>query len=1078
MRLLIATLIYTLVGFWLLPLILRGVASSQLRKALNREVAIAKVRFNPYTFAVEIHGLDIQDTDGQPFAGWSRLRVDFQFTSIFYGPWRIREITLEDPRARIQVNPDYTFNFTDLIEKFASETPPPEPKEPAPLPRVWIDNLRVAAATLDYHDLTPSTPFRRRLGPIDLNVPSFSTLPGHTNSLSLKGTTDAGEQLAWESQLWIDPLRLTGKLTLSNLQLNQYTALYQDFLQVQLREGTVHISTAHDLQFNPTNQVARLTDNRFTLSGLRVGLPASTTNLLELDQLLVQAPALDVWLRQAHVEQVLIDGVRVSLRRLADEKIEIVEIAQPPPAAPNPPGSALFLLASVTNLFAMFGDSTNAASATVDDFTLTNTALALVDEAAKRPVQAHISDLALRVRNVSNLPDATPSAALSLRWQTNGTLALNAAGALTPPAANLELDLRDLDLSMLDAYLPDAINVSLVESRFSLEGRAWIEAPPDQEPSGQFQGRLALDRLHTEHSLTDHNLLSWDGFRLDGITANLHPLEVDIERIELAAPELWAILHTNGTLNLLTAADIHEPVLTPPGSPAPEAALADSSAAAAQDTATLAEPEASAPDPDQPASAPLVPVRIASFVLTNATLNLLDRMATPQVPLTITNLHGELSQLSSTNLQHADFDFQGRVRSGGTFAIRGQLRPFDASEPTEAHVTFSDLELTPGSPYTARFLGYRLDAGKLTADLTYQVANGQLQATNHIILDRFTLGARVDSPDAIKAPIKLGIAVLQDRQGRIDLNIPVSGSLDDPQFSLGGVIQGAFANVFTKVLTSPFSMLGSMFGAKEDDNLQELEFEPGTTNLVGRSVTRLEKVEDILYERPGLQLLIHGAADAETDDTPALRQSILFERLREDWQARHLPDTDENAESPGPDFAETDYLTAVQQAYLETTNTLPSDQTQPAEEEPAPDTGASEASDASAETPVPTTATESRRLPQSSMRGGQIMVRNRLRALQQPAPAAATPEPAETPNDAPESADAPEPTLPSFEEMEKQLLENLEFTPEDWGHLATARAEMIRQGLLEPARIDPERIVIAEPLDPLPPESKARLELQ
>jgi hypothetical protein len=1074
--LLIAALLYTVGGFWALPMIVRTVAVSQLRQALDREVAIAKVRFNPYTFTVEIHGLAIEDPDGLLLAGWDRVRVDFQFTSVFHGPWRLKEITVDQPHARVQINADASFNFSDLLEKYAATEEPSEPKESGPLPRVRIDALRIAGATIDFTDLTPSSPFRRQLGPVDLSVPGFSTLPGHTNTLALRATTDAGEQFAWESQFWLDPLRLTGSLRLEGLAFTNYTALYQDFLQVQVRGGIVQVSARHELQFDSEHPVARVTDNQFSLTDLRVGLPGAVTNLVELDQLTVDIPLLDVWERQVTVQHVLIDGIRIAARRLAGEQLDLVEVAQPPPTAGAAPGSAQLIAEAFTSAFALFGGSTNAAVAVIHDVVLTNTALALIDEVPAHPAHVRITDLAVRVRDLSNRPEAAPSASVSLRWQTNGTVNLNAAATLNPPAVEFDVDLNDLDMGVLDAYLAGQLNVSLLDSRFVLSGSGRFEAPPGQEPTGQFLGRLALESLHTAHSLEDHDLLKFEAFRVEGIAANLHPLDVAIDRMELVAPELWAILNADGTLNFFTAANLDQPLI---GAPAASSEPADATSPVtgqSVDPTPITAVEV-VPAATDPGVVPPVPVHIGRFVLSHATVSLLDRMAQPPVPLTITNLNGELRHLSSTNLQYGDFGFEGRIRSGGTFAIEGELRPLESADTTRARITLSEIELTPGSPYTARFLGYRLDAGKVTTDLNYQIKGGQLQATNHIILDRFTLGARVDSPDALNVPIRLGLAILQDRQGRIDLSIPVSGSLDDPQFSLAGVIRGAFANVFTKLFTSPFSMLGSMFGGGggDDEDLQELRFQPGTAQLERSSESRLQKLEEILYQRPALQLVIRGTADPGADNTLAWRRALLNEQLREAWQPTADADAWEtNGTSVAATFTEEDYRAAVQRAYFSAMSTRDSTLEPPSEDRASADSFLHQAEPV-VESAAPSTDTDLRRPPQRGVRGGQLLLQNRRLAAASPSTAIAETSSADPSVEAQVAADPPP---PSFEQMEQRLLDDLAPTAADWQRLASERADRIREALLQPGRVEPERLLVPELEGPVPSGTKVRLELE
>jgi hypothetical protein len=262
-------------------------------------------------------------------------------------------------------------------------------------------------------------------------------------------------------------------------------------------------------------------------------------------------------------------------------------------------------------------------------------------------------------------------------------------------------------------------------------------------------------------------------------------------------------------------------------------------------------------------------VFIATVLVTNAAVHLADEMSQPNARLTVNPLHVTLANLSSTNLQSGDFQIAGTMEPAGSFTIQGHVRPLDGQEPTRVTLTSDGIDLTPTSPYIQRFLGYKLDRGSVTTQLHYEITQRQLQGDNHVILDQFTLGDAVESPDAIKAPIKLGINVLKDRNGRIDLTVPLSGSLSDPQFNIGKVITDAFANVFTKVITSPFSVLGSLVGGngKDQEQLDRVQFAPGEATLSPQLVEHIAKIENILYERPALTLELLGTADPARDNT-------------------------------------------------------------------------------------------------------------------------------------------------------------------------------------------------------------------
>jgi outer membrane protein OmpA-like peptidoglycan-associated protein len=192
-----------------------------------------------------------------------------------------------------------------------------------------------------------------------------------------------------------------------------------------------------------------------------------------------------------------------------------------------------------------------------------------------------------------------------------------------------------------------------------------------------------------------------------------------------------------------------------------------------------------------------------------------------------------------------------------------------------------------------KFAGYKIADGKISLDLQYKVRNSQLEGANQIVIDKLTLGERVDSPDAFKLPLELAIAILKDSDGRIDLGLPVSGSMDDPQFSYGALIWKAFTTLLTKIVTAPFRALGSMFGIS-GEKLESINFDPGSDRLLPPEREKLKQVAQALSKRPQLKLSVPGQY-SEAADGAALKARAV--RVEIDKRAGVKV---EAGEAPGP----------------------------------------------------------------------------------------------------------------------------------------------------------------------------------
>ncbi|ELU02795.1 hypothetical protein CAPTEDRAFT_209497 [Capitella teleta] len=197
-------------------------------------------------------------------------------------------------------------------------------------------------------------------------------------------------------------------------------------------------------------------------------------------------------------------------------------------------------------------------------------------------------------------------------------------------------------------------------------------------------------------------------------------------------------------------------------------------------------------------------------------------------------------------------------------------------------MSFTNVELTTLTPYSGRFAGYSIHKGRLHLDLNYQIKDHQLSATNQMLLDKLLLGSKVDSNEAVDLPIRLALALLKDRNGQIDITLPVSGDLNNPEFELGPVIRTALFNLVTNIISAPFDLLASLVGGDAQE-MKFVNFEPGNFNINrSEQIESLDKLAKALRDRPGLQLEVSGKT-AKKSDWPLVAKSLLDKELTQHW---------------------------------------------------------------------------------------------------------------------------------------------------------------------------------------------------
>jgi hypothetical protein len=259
----------------------------------------------------------------------------------------------------------------------------------------------------------------------------------------------------------------------------------------------------------------------------------------------------------------------------------------------------------------------------------------------------------------------------------------------------------------------------------------------------------------------------------------------------------------------------------------------------------------------------------------------------------IHDFKGAFNGISTQTGALAELELDGRVDEFGLARAVGQIDLFNPTGFMDIKTVFRNVEMTNLTPYTATFVGRKIQSGKLSLDLEYKIKERQLLGENQIIMDKLTLGERVESPTAKDLPLDLAIAILQDSDGKIDLGLPVSGSLDDPQFSYGRIIWKAIGNIITKIVTAPFRALGALFGGG-GEKLEKVAFEAGEAGLTPPEKEKFKQISQILNKRPGLALTVHGAWSAEID-RPALKELQLRRAVAEKMGVKLAPDED-----PGP----------------------------------------------------------------------------------------------------------------------------------------------------------------------------------
>ena len=502
---------------------------------------------------------------------------------------------------------------------------------------------------------------------------------------------------------------------------------------------------------------------------------------------------------------------------------------------------------------------------------------------------------------------ADPAALREQRRVRGGSIDWKGRVVAQPLALRGALRVERFPLHALERYATGAVNASLQRGQLQWRGEVALRERP-RGIEANVAGDLLLADLHVfgrdpaTGAVSPDELIGWQALNVRGLQVALVPSarpRIGVGEAVLSDFYSQLVLSEDGRFNVRDVARRGAPAAPPggfavgpqiaPTEPAkPDGAKADApqadtakpaqgeAAGAAAATATKPEPAAAA-EPAASAVRGRLPldISVGGLQFVNGRVDYTDRLIRPNFSAALSELNGRLGAFDSTSGEMATLELNGRIAGTGLLDVRGSLNPMADPLALDVAAKATEIELAPLSPYAGKYAGYAIERGKLSMDLHYNVQpDGRLEAKNHVILNQLTFGEHIDSPNATKLPVRLAVALLSDRNGVIDVNLPISGSINDPQFSVGGIIVKIIVNLIVKVITAPFSWLAG--GSAED--LSYVAFGPGTAAMAAGADAALDKVANALQERPSLQMTVTGAADPSSE-ADAIREAMLQQRL-------------------------------------------------------------------------------------------------------------------------------------------------------------------------------------------------------
>ena len=898
-------LFYALLGFVIIPLVVEYKLPTVLSEQLGKPVMVKDVALNPFTMTFDMQGFEIQEQDQTPLIGFQELFIDFELSSIFRGSYTFDQIRLVLPYGVIKILFDGRMNLADLATASSSEepAPPPEPSEETGLPPVDIAHLSIEGGIVEFHDEMKSSPFRADIVPINISLKNFSTQKGSENPYSVTAELTEGEVLNWEGTVNLDPVSSKGKVSVSGLKLRTAWTYLQDLLQFEIADGVLSVSSDYHVETIGENLETTLSSAEVHLKRFALTEKGSTTPLISIPAFDIEGVTVDVPRQRVDIPSISSKDARfvgwldtdgtVNYQTLfapntdqpeedqaSTERVAIMTDSPTPPDQLDQTGQANQPEQTVQpeqpNQIAQTDqpeqtgqpeqttqivqpDQPNPSdqpedakpwSVTLEKLAIENYSIAFEDRSLESPAQLDLDSLNFEVHGASTDFSKPIDFALSLAINETGTAEVKGDVQIEPMVANVEVAVSKLALSPFQPYVDPLMQLDLLDGAIEIQGKTQYHGAPTDQPMLSYEGQVALNELSLAIRDQTEELLSWDSLAVTEIALQVEPTTVTVGEIALMKPYANVAIGADGAINLAQAF-----------SPAQDA---ESMEAEDQEEEPKEESKEEPQEESKAEAGPAVPVKINTVKIDNAEVDFADLSLKPNVRMGIQEFTGTIKGLSSEQLTKADVDLKGKVDQYAPIEIKGQINPLSKDAYTDLAFIFKNWGLTGISPYSGKFAGYPISKGKLSLDLAYKVSEHTLEGQNKVLVDQLTMGEEIDSPDAPGLPIPLALALLKDRNGQINIDLPVTGDLNDPEFSYGGIIWGALVNLITKAATSPFAALGNVLGGSGDD-LQFVAFAPGETALGEEESEKLLSLAKALEERPGLRLEVTGATDTESD---------------------------------------------------------------------------------------------------------------------------------------------------------------------------------------------------------------------
>lgn len=836
--------LYSLLGFLILPGVALRIANQQLAHYASVPAHLQRIELNPFSLELTLWGLQIGEP-GKEQVGFERLYANLSLDSLWSGALHLTAVELDKPRNEVLFAKDGTLNLTQLFKLPASEAKPDQPpSDPFPL---RIGSIKLTEGYLHFEDQRPSEPIEFLYDNMNLELKNLSTLPDDNADMTLVANGPNGGRIDWKGTLGLSPIASEGTLKITDGKMKLFWPYVRDAVPLVLEDGVISLDTHYKL--NLSKQTELLLDNTSVrIAPFAIKAPDGR-KLARLASLEVSETSIDLAKQQVIVGKIRSEKLETWAALEKDGQLDWQKLFASQPAKPTPKEKAEPAAAEPAPDAQTANTPSKPWQVLLKDVQLRNYSVHLADRSQKEPVALDVGPLNVDLQGFDSLNQTPFTLKLDTGVGKQGKLQAAGQVNLAPIWAKLDVSTRDIDLRVAQAYISPFILLELRSGMLASDLK--VDLKSTEPLAFNVAGKAQVNQLHTLDTIKGRDFVKWQQVNVDGLSY-VHGDALSIDKVTLLQPYARFIINEDRTTNIN---DLLIP--QPADAPASKAAKPASN--------------------DKPLG-----IHIGQIDINDGSANFADLSLTPNFATAVQQLNGQVGTIDNRKPNPAKVDIKGKVDRYAPVTIKGALNPFNPLASLDIATSFKRVELTTLTPYSGKFAGFRIRKGRLNLDLHYLITSGQLKAENKVVVEQLQLGEKVDSPDAVDLPIRLAVALLKDTEGKISIELPVTGDLNNPQFSVMPIVWQTLRNLVLRAAQAPFKFIGGLIAGGGSEDLGNVSFAPGSSELSGDAQSSLDKLASALKERPELRLEIEGTS-AQTSDGPLIAQQRLDREYQATW---------------------------------------------------------------------------------------------------------------------------------------------------------------------------------------------------